>query len=167
MTPRDRRTAAGTAIVVGIGEPWRGDDGIGPRVVRALRGRTARPIRLVEHAQPTELVDLRDGAEVAVVVDASLSGGLAGTVVVVEGDGLGRLAAERTTSSHGLGVREAVELARALGRLPRRLVLVLVEARALEHGEGLTPELEAAVEAAAREVLRALEVPAPSAPGGA
>ena len=52
-----------------------------------------------------------------------------------------------STSSHGLGVPEAVELARVLHRLPERLVLLTVEAADTGYGLGLSPQVEAAVPA--------------------
>jgi hydrogenase maturation protease len=61
--------------------------------------------------------------------------------------------AGRNTSSHGLGVEQAVELARALGRLPRQLVVVGVEAAHFGTGPELTPAVAAAIEPAARLVV--------------
>jgi hydrogenase maturation protease len=54
-----------------------------------------------------------------------------------------------------LGVPEAVELARALDRLPARLVLVGVELADVTAGAGLTEAVARAVDRAAAEVLRA------------
>jgi hydrogenase maturation protease len=50
----------------------------------------------------------------------------------------------------------AVELARALDRLPRRLWIVGVEAVGFEHGAGLSPPVAAAVPAAVAAVLGCL-----------
>jgi hypothetical protein len=55
------------------------------------------------------------------------------------------------TSSHGLGVGQAVELARALDRLPRKLVVVGVEGADFGQGTDLTGAV-AAIEPAARLV---------------
>jgi hydrogenase maturation protease len=63
-----------------------------------------------------------------------------------------RLAPVRTTSSHGLGLGEAVELARALGRLPSRLVVYAVEGADSSTGPGLSPAIATAVEPLARSV---------------
>ena len=50
----------------------------------------------------------------------------------------------------------AVELARALGRLPADVVVVGVEAAGVEHGAPLTPVVASAVPAAALAVLDAV-----------
>ena len=166
-----RRTAPGRrrAIVVGVGEPLRRDDGCGPRVVRALRGRVGPDVELVERvADLTALVDLWDRADLAVVIDAMRSGSAVGSVRRLEGEELATVPGERTTSSHGLSVRDAYELGRALGRVPRRLVLYLIEAGELGHGERLSPAVDAAVGRAAVAVVEELggDGERPSAAGG-
>jgi hydrogenase maturation protease len=58
--------------------------------------------------------------------------------------------------SHGLGVADAVELARALGRLPGRLTLVGVEARTFQSGAPLTARVRESLGDAAEAVVAAL-----------
>ena len=48
-------------------------------------------------------------------------------------------------STHALGVAEAIELGRALGRLPRRLLVFGIEGGSFDAGAGLSPEVERAV----------------------
>jgi len=50
--------------------------------------------------------------------------------------------------THAFGLAAAVELARALHRLPPRLVLIGIEAGGLEHGEPLSAPVRAAVQQA-------------------
>jgi len=50
-----------------------------------------------------------------------------------------------------------VELARALGRLPPRLLLVGVEAKRFDHGTPMSDAVAAAVPAAAAAVLAAID----------
>ena len=59
-------------------------------------------------------------------------------------------------SSHGLGLGEAIGLARALGRMPGRLVIHAVEAADFGQGVGLTPAVAAAADALTSAVLRDL-----------
>jgi hypothetical protein len=63
----------------------------------------------------------------------------------------------RSSSTHAFGVGEAVELARALGTLPGRLALYGIEGAEFVAGEGLSAEVQAAVEPAAQAVLEELE----------
>ncbi|WP_306322086.1 MULTISPECIES: hydrogenase maturation protease [unclassified Streptomyces] len=126
--------APGTRIaVIGVGNEFRRDDGIGWAVVERLRERAARrplPAGTVLgtcEGDPGRLIGLWEGAGLAVVVDAAHAHpGQPGRVHRIELDAE-RLNQPPTTSSHGLGLGEAVELARVLGRLPGRLVVFAVE----------------------------------------
>jgi hydrogenase maturation protease len=55
-------------------------------------------------------------------------------------------------STHGFGLAEAIELARALGGLPPRCVVYAIEGSSFEEGAALSPP----VVAAAAEVARRL-----------
>jgi hydrogenase maturation protease len=56
-------------------------------------------------------------------------------------------------STHAFGLAEAVELARALGRLPRFLVVYGVEGKCFTPGAALSAGVEAAAADAAARVL--------------
>jgi hydrogenase maturation protease len=58
------------------------------------------------------------------------------------------------SSTHAVGVGETIELARSLGRLPRRLILYLVEGESFAAGGSLSP----AVAAAADRVTESIRV---------
>ncbi|MFI2435931.1 hydrogenase maturation protease [Streptomyces sp. NPDC018693] len=140
-------------VVVGVGNDFRHDDGVGWAVVARLRERAgagAGPGPGPEFAtcdgDPGRLIGLWEGAALAVVVDAAHAHpGHPGRVHRLEVDG-GRLDRPSATSSHGLGLGEAVELARVLGLLPERLVVYAVEGAQTDFGTGLTPAVAAAVE---------------------
>lgn len=158
MTPVQR--------VIGLGSPDRGDDGVGLEVARRVASLGLPGVEVSEHEDPTGLIDLWHGSELAVVVDAVCSGAPAGTVVVLEAGAdavpLVDSAWARTGrgGTHAFGLAAAVELARALHRLPRRLVLVGVEAAQLEHGTPLSDAVAGALESAVVAVLTALHAPA-------
>ena len=59
-------------------------------------------------------------------------------------------------STHGFGVSEAIELARTLGRLPRRLILYVAEGAKFETGAPLSPAVAAAVDEAAVRIVEEL-----------
>jgi hydrogenase maturation protease len=60
----------------------------------------------------------------------------------------------RPHSSHVLALGATVELARALGRLPQRLVLVGIQGADFGHGQRLSPAVSDAVARVGRAVLR-------------
>jgi hydrogenase maturation protease len=140
-------------VVIGVGNPWRADDGAGPAAARALGGRLPAGVRVVElTGGPGGLIEAMDGAATAIVVDAVVSGAAPGTVHRRTGaDGL---AAAAATSTHGLSVGQSLELAGALGLLPGRLVLYGIEVGCVGHGDTLSPAVARAVERVADLVLR-------------
>jgi hydrogenase maturation protease len=133
--------------VIGVGNPWRGDDAAGLAVARHLRGTLPPEVEVLEReGEPTGLVDAWEGAEAVWLVDAVVSGATPGTVHRLDAS-VQELPAELVSAStHHLGIAEAVELARALGRLPARVVFYGIEAAGAEPGDELAPEVEAAVE---------------------
>ncbi|MCI3928857.1 hydrogenase maturation protease [Streptomyces sp. AN091965] len=150
--------------VVGVGNEYRHDDGLGPAVVARIRKRTTvRPLPPgttldTSDGEPGRLITLWEGADLAVILDAAHAHpGTPGRVHRIELDA-GRLARPAAGSSHGLGLGEAVELARVLGRLPGRLVVFAVEGTDHSLGPGLSPAVAAAVgplaESVEREIVR-------------
>jgi hydrogenase maturation protease len=141
--------------VVGIGTGDRGDDAIGLLVADRVRELGATGVTVVPVGTPLELLDVFDSYDSVVVVDAVRSGGGAGAVSVRVVDESALPARSPAAGTHGLGVAEAVELARALDRLPARLVVVGVELADVTTGADLTEAVARAVDQAAFEVLRA------------
>ncbi len=156
-------------LVIGLGSVDRGDDAIGPVVARVVAAEGPAAARVIEHEDPTALLDLWAGHDVVVVVDAVCSGGPAGSVHELE-TGIGAAPMpERAWSAighggtHAFGLGAAVELARALHRLPARLVVVGVEAGGFEHGAPLTAPVATAVPVAAAQVIAVLGEASPEA----
>ncbi len=151
------------ALVVGLGSVDRGDDGIGPSVAAHVAALDLPHVRVVTHEDPTSLVELMAGFDAVVVVDAMRSGAPAGTVTTLRaGAGRQPLGARMDpgpAGTHGIGLPMAIELARALGRLPEHLDVVAVEAATFEHGSGLSPSVAAAVPVAVAAVLGSLRGP--------
>lgn len=148
-------------LVIGLGSPDRGDDAVGSAVARAVAGRLPG-VAVVDHEDPTGLLDVWAGHSPVVLVDAVRSGAPAGSVHRLEtGQGLPPVTTGAWThsgygSTHAVGLAEMVELGRVLGRLPDRLVVVGVEAERFDHGAPLSPLVAAAVPVAATRVCDAL-----------
>jgi len=134
-------------MVIGVGNRWRGDDGAGLAVARRVRELAPAWVEVRElEGDATALVEAWSGAEHAVVVDAAESGAPPGTVRRFDA-AAGRLPVHSLRSStHAFGVADAVELARALGRLPGRLDVYAIEGASFTAGGSLSPEVERAVD---------------------
>ena len=136
------------ALVIGIGNTVRGDDAVGLRVVERL----GLSETVVQHdGEPASLIALWEGQDEVVLVDAVTSGQDAGTLVEIDAT-TSILPSGMCHSTHALGPAEAVELARALGKLPPRITLVGIEGADYSFGAGLSAEVSQAVAGAVRRV---------------
>lgn len=149
-------------VVIGIGNPFRSDDGVGPAVLALLEGRVPPGVRLVpSDGEPTRLLEQWRDAARAVVIDAATGGGPPGSVRTFllhrgelhGGEGLGPAGG---TSSHGLGLADALALAAMLGTAPGEVVVHAVEVGASGHGVGLSPAVCRAAAQVAELVLAGL-----------
>jgi len=143
---------SGGTVVIGVGNEFRRDDGVGPAVVARLRTRRLPGVRLVEcDGEPARLLELWRGARTVIIVDAVR------TAIPRPGRIHRRSLrhpsmAGRATSSHAADLGAVVELARVLGRLPEVLLLYAVEAGDTSFGVGLSPPVDAAVRRLADEI---------------
>jgi hydrogenase maturation protease len=140
------------ALVVGLGDPARGDDGVGFAVARMVAARALPGVSVCVLRDPVALLDLWCGHARVVVVDAVRSGAAPGTTHCIDASpGQPPLPAASWASTgrgtHAFGVAAVVELARALHRLPEELVVIGVEAASFGHGAPLSGPVQQAVPA--------------------
>lgn len=133
-------------IVIGIGNPDRGDDAAGRSVVRLLRPLLPDDVAVTEHdGEATSLLAQLDGADAAFLVDACASGGPVGTVYRFDTAAAPLPAGGFGLSTHGFGLSEGIELARALGQLPRCCIVYAIEGGCFETGAALSPQVRISV----------------------
>lgn len=147
-----------SVLIIGVGNAYRGDDGVGLAAAQVIRRRLGTPATVREASgEPASLMALWQETETVVVIDAVISGAAPGTIHRFDAHAA-RLPAEWFhCSTHNFGVVEAIELARAWGQLPPRLIVFGIEGRSFEPGCKLTPPVERAVERVVQDVLE--EVP--------
>lgn len=141
-------------LILGCGFPDRGDDAAGLLVARRLKqlgwdaweqsGEVAALLAAFEQAGPNRTV---------ILADAVQSGAQPGTVICWDASEKPLPRESFHRSVHGLGVAEAVELARVLGRLPNRLLIYGIEGASFEAGAAPCPQVLAGVEEAVRRIL--------------
>lgn len=136
-------------LVIGCGNPLRGDDGAGPECVRRLVGR-GLPAGVAAIDAGTGGVDvvlrMREASRV-ILVDACHSGRPAGAVVALSSTDLDRLPPSGRLDTHGFRWSDALALARALaaGAMPACSAR-LVEGAAFEPASGLSPAVDRGVD---------------------
>lgn len=147
MADRGSPRVESGALVIGIGNADRSDDAVGLIVARRLRTRCPAGARVLEHSgEATSLLDCLGVADSAYLIDACMTGQPPGTVNRFDVSITALPASARGRSTHGMGLADTVELARALGRLPRRCVIYAIDGQNFETGADLSPDVAAAAE---------------------
>lgn len=148
-------------LVVGLGNPDRGDDGAGALVARRLGSRAPAGMTVTTRAgDMLALIEDWTGFETVVLVDAAAAAGTPGRICRIDPSTDDLAAQLLPLSSHGLGLAETIALARALGALPAHVVVYAIEGAEFAAGAPLTP----AVAAAAEEVAACLAAEFGAAP---
>lgn len=143
--------------MIGVGNELRHDDAAGLEAVRLARalsgGAPAIAFRRYE-GETLGLLEAWDRAAAVVLADAVHGDGPVGAIHRFDASSLplpARL--EGSSSTHAVGVAEAIELARELGRLPRRVVVYGVTGGCFDAGPGLSAEVRRALDPLARRML--------------
>jgi hydrogenase maturation protease len=134
-------------LVIGVGNPYRGDDAVGVVFARQFRRCARRCVTIIEQdGEPTSLMAAWEGYDAVIVADCAYAPATRRRVHRFEAHLAALPVGVFGISTHGFGVAEAVELARATNRLPSRLLVYGICGERFEHGEPLSPEAESAVE---------------------
>jgi hydrogenase maturation protease len=151
-------------LLIGLGNELRGDDAAGLLVAREARrqlaeGGIADPVEVRELAgEPVGLLEAWAEAERVVLADAVASGAPPGTVHCLDAAAGPLPAAFAGASTHALGLAEAVELGRSLGRLPQALLVLGIEGSDFATGAEPGEPVRAAITAVAAQGLAALAI---------
>jgi hydrogenase maturation protease len=145
--------------LIGVGNRFRGDDGAGLEVASRLRATQPPGCRILEEeGEPGSLIEDWALVREALVVDAVSTGAEPGTLHRFDATAEPLPVEMFRSSTHALGIADAVELARELERLPPRLAVYGIEGESFETGEGLTPAVEATVDKLVAELCEELRV---------
>jgi hydrogenase maturation protease len=149
-----RPTKVGRSIIIiGVGNPHRGDDGVGLIVARSLLERDRRGAEVVEESgEPAALLAAWEGADAVILIDAVSSGSAPGTIHAFDVSEAPLNRDFFRHSTHAFGVAEAVELSRALGGLPPVIWIFGIEGKSFEMSSDLSAEVMAAVPRTIRAV---------------
>ena len=139
-------------VAVGVGNSYRSDDRVGLVVAERLRDDAGGAEVITCEQESLRLLDAWVGADLVLVVDAVSSGADAGTVHRFDASEGALPTRVFRGSTHALGVGDAIELARTLGRLPDRVLVYGIEGETFTAGDDLSPAVAAAVEPLVSEI---------------
>jgi len=134
-------------LVLGLGNPLRGDDGVGPRVIEELnrRGLPEGVTTLDAGTGGVDLLHVLEGWERAIVVDAADVDREPGQYVRFTPEEARLVESADGFSLHNAGLAEVLALAKAAGQPLPELVIFGVQPEKIGWGEGLSPAVEAAL----------------------
>ncbi len=143
----------GSVALAGVGNPYRHDDGIGCIVTALAADACAELYYLGSFLQPIDLLGRWNTTQEVVLVDAMCSGATPGSIIEVEIDTAEFISSivhrsisrPPLSSSHGLGILEALSIARELDVLPARLLLIGIEGADFSEGVGLSEEVKKSI----------------------
>ena len=146
-------------VIIGVGNELRGDDGAG-RVTARLLARQSLPGKVTVHESDGEaltLMELWQGAAAVILIDAaSGEGATPGKVIRLDAGTTPLPSGFLHRSSHALSVADAVEMARALGRLPTHSLVFAIGGCDFAHGKKLSPAARRGCKEATTRILAEL-----------
>ena len=145
-------------LVLGIGNPYMGDDGIGPRVAQRLQRDYRLPsgVAVVDGGtRGLELLSLLEGVERLLVVDAVKNGCTPGTVIRLARDQVPRVIKAKLSMDEA-GLSDLLAAAELLGHVPPEIVLWGIQPASLDFGEELSPPVASQFDALVLHVLEEL-----------
>ncbi|MDD5389485.1 MAG: hydrogenase maturation protease [Gallionellaceae bacterium] len=146
-----------TTLVIGLGNPILGDDGVGWRVAEAVKARLgdANIEILCLSLGGLALMEHLAGYRRVIIIDAMSSGAPIGNLRRMTTKEMDDHSVQHTASVHDLSLATALALGRELGLdLPGEIQVLGVEAKVeLDFGETLSAAVAAAIPAATAAVL--------------
>ena len=147
------RASGERVLVIGLGHPDRGDDAVGMIVAERLAQRAPAGLTVLTLGETARLLDVIDGTDAVVIVDAALSGAPPGTIHRFDAHAAALPETMFAMSTHAIGLAGAIELARTLGELPARCIVFAIEGASFDLGRPPTPQVAAAIDEVMARVL--------------
>lgn len=156
-----------TLLIIGVGNPFRGDDSAGLLAARLLKDLETASTSIVEHSgEGASLMEIWKGADVVILIDAVTSGRPPGTVHRLDPVHNPLPAQMFQGSTHAFSLPQAIEMARALGQLPRRLLVFGIEGQNFQAGAEISPEVSEVLPKVARQVHDQVKIELAEMPNG-
>lgn len=141
-------------LIAAIGNPDRGDDGIGHLVAASLAERLPPDVTLtVRRGDLLSLIEDWAGFDAVICVDAAAAIGAPGRIHRIDMEADELPAGLSFPSSHAFGLAEAIALGRALKSAPDILIIYAIEGICFSAGAPMTLAVEQAAGAAGEAII--------------
>ncbi len=146
------------ALIIGVGNEYRRDDGVGVEVARHIDKLGLPQVQVLAHSgEGASLLEHFREADLVIIIDATQSESSPGTVHFFDAGNSPIPTDFFNYSTHAFSVAEAVELARALNKLPTRLLVYGIEGKDFSAGIGLTEAVQVSVDTVVERITRDLK----------
>ena len=154
-------------LLIGLGNPILGDDGVGWRVVEEVQKQLAPDTDVVVDYLSLGGISLMEhliGYKRAILVDAFISEENIGSVFVYKLDEIPNYSAFHVSSAHDMTLQSAIELGKWMGAiLPEEVIVVgIATRRIIDFGEEFSEPVARAIPQAAEIVFGLLQQPEPA-----
>ncbi|MCK5285552.1 MAG: hydrogenase maturation protease [Alphaproteobacteria bacterium] len=133
-------------LIIGIGNRMRCDDSAGPETIDILKEKLSIEADfLEERGEPASIMESWKGRDKVILIDCVIAGKPPGHIHYLDlsntplPDEMGK------TSSHAFGLAEAVELSRAMKKLPKKLFFYGIEGGKIDIGKEISPAVKTAI----------------------
>lgn len=143
----------GEFAIIGIGNEYRQDDGVGVFAARKLRELLPPDINVREESgEGARLMDAWDGFSCVILIDAVNTGGPPGEICRLDASKQKIPAGHFQYSTHAFSLAEAVETARVLNRLPKQCLIFGIEGKFFGYGTEMFGPVQCALERVVEEI---------------
>jgi hydrogenase maturation protease len=147
-------------MVLGLGNPIFGDDGVGLKIIEILQKQIHDKDITIEGAELAglDMLEKLSGYDRIIIIDAIQTGGKVGEIFHLTPEDL--KSTIHTGTPHDVNFTTALEFGERIGvKLPSKIDILAIEiAPNVAFSEELTPAIEKVVPEAVKKVMRLLEV---------
>jgi hydrogenase maturation protease len=150
---------SGPIVVIGVGNDFRSDDGVGLYVARAIGALNLPGVDVIAGvADGSNLMTAWEDSRAVFIIDCALSGAEAGTIHIFNGL-TDKIPADLFPrySTHAIDIPESIKLGRLLENLPAQLTVYAVEGENLAAGVDLTYKVKTAAGKVVAMIQKAVE----------
>lgn len=131
-------------VIIGIGNPWMGDDGIGPYVISLLEEKPLGVDLISLYTPSYSLITYLQGCEKAIVVDCAQFGASPGEIRRAKRSEMKNLKHSAGLDLHAVDLLTVFDYAAELGIAPQEVIFYCIEPKSLSSGEALSDEMKRA-----------------------
>lgn len=147
-------------LIISLGNRYRCDDAVGPRVLDLLKPVVEGEAELLENrGDIAALLSIWSGREQVILIDAGYSTRVApGHIYRLDGLTEPLPTDHPVASSHALNISNAIELGKLLDSLPQALCIYTVVGQNFSYGEEMSPAVVSAAQQVAATICADLNI---------